>query len=818
MSGPSSSEQLTKPTVEPNTSTIALLGDHFTKLIAVVEKLNVTMEGQKSTMEKVESTLIDHGKKFDILTMDASKNDQPYDQKDLDDESTCMALYDMVMAKTKEKADEWKETMEVTLIFIALFSAVLTAFLVPATQALLPTSSNSGNPTSSSLPPQPPRSAEVICAFYYLSLIIAIMIAVLCALGRRWVRKLTIRPDVRTWREKMLWHIERMRRAEGWLQTLMEVIYWMLLSSIALFMGGLLYQLWHVSQLFEERASILLSTWALGVIFVCSIMLTMISTTYHAVRYQGSVFEGLISRVIVGEVEVGFPNHVGIIWTWFEKGVATGGKWAVKMEMKQSLAHGWSWIRRVKPADFLRRQGRWIQVLTRKWSKSFGTTVANIQWINLMKTMNVAKNAREWIKRNRLKIGCDSNDSENLFATYLDQIAQASDPILLDRAVASLSYQDWVLYGGKSMDQLQKAYARLMATDTSSRVKETVTSQISRFRSWIPERREQIERDRISRALGELLAKDADEYFLAREEEREKEAQQKEEEESRTIELTNFLVRQRTDDSLSPFFDTTGENCTDILDLISLPFERFVAKCLCIKDHDDIDLGDHHSIFFWSVNYCDDLLRANRRDEVTRILSHVDIFSTVRSFALAHSYYLWYGPVLKLIIADRKTDILHLLNDLLSTPRDRPNLNSGCVSAAFVIAAGSPPQLPSHLDLSPIIGHIAQHPSWVNWREISDAVIAYLVQCDMPTLSARSALAVYEFLRQCVDTELCDYDGIPCYSNEKTVHAAQTLLDQYQGLLIPLPPPSPRSESITLTEESSESLDDDSCSFPLRRT
>ncbi|KZT33801.1 hypothetical protein SISSUDRAFT_1132326 [Sistotremastrum suecicum HHB10207 ss-3] len=376
-----------KPDIEPNTCTIALLGDHFGKLIAVVEKLNVTMQGQKSTMDKVESTLVDHGKKFDILTREVLNNDQPYDQKDLDDENTCMALYDMAMAKTKEKADEWKETMEVTLIFIALFSAVLTAFLVPATQALLPTSSISGNLTSSSLPPppQPPRSAEVICAIYYLSLIIAIIIAVLCALGRRWVRKLTIKPNVKTWRERMLWHIERMRRAEGWLQTLMEVIYWQLLSSIGLFMGGLLYQLWNVSQLFEERASILRSTWALGVIFVCSVMFTMISTTYHAVRYQGSVFEGLISKVIVGEVEVGFAKHIGIMWTWFTKEVAKGGKWAVKLEFKESLAHGWSWIRTVKPADILRKQGRWIQTLMKKWSKSFGTTVANIQWRNLTK-------------------------------------------------------------------------------------------------------------------------------------------------------------------------------------------------------------------------------------------------------------------------------------------------------------------------------------------------------------------------------------------------------------------------------------------------
>lgn len=117
-------------------------------------------------------------------------DDQPYDQKELEDESTCLALYDMVMAKTKEKADEWNGTMDVTLIFvggslvrntgfnnrkqIALFSAVLTAFLVPATQTLLPASNDSGNSTSSETLPLPARSDEAVCAFYYLSLITAV--------------------------------------------------------------------------------------------------------------------------------------------------------------------------------------------------------------------------------------------------------------------------------------------------------------------------------------------------------------------------------------------------------------------------------------------------------------------------------------------------------------------------------------------------------------------------------------------------------------------------------------------------------------------
>ena len=47
MSDPSSSEQPQRPDHNPEPTATTLLMSHFDKLIAVVEKLNVTMEGQK---------------------------------------------------------------------------------------------------------------------------------------------------------------------------------------------------------------------------------------------------------------------------------------------------------------------------------------------------------------------------------------------------------------------------------------------------------------------------------------------------------------------------------------------------------------------------------------------------------------------------------------------------------------------------------------------------------------------------------------------------------------------------------------------------
>ncbi|KZT33081.1 hypothetical protein SISSUDRAFT_443731 [Sistotremastrum suecicum HHB10207 ss-3] len=91
------------------------------------------------------------------------------------------AVYEVATTKMKEEADEWKGLMDVSLVFIAIFLAVLTAFLVPAAQNLLPppSSTSTGSNATSSPPPLPPQSDENVCALYYLALIMAMCNAVL---------------------------------------------------------------------------------------------------------------------------------------------------------------------------------------------------------------------------------------------------------------------------------------------------------------------------------------------------------------------------------------------------------------------------------------------------------------------------------------------------------------------------------------------------------------------------------------------------------------------------------------------------------------
>ncbi|KZT32250.1 hypothetical protein SISSUDRAFT_561701 [Sistotremastrum suecicum HHB10207 ss-3] len=350
------------------------------------------------------------------------------------------------------------------------------------------------------------------------------------------------------------------------------------------------------------------------------------------------------------------------------------------------------------------------------------------------------------------------------------------------------------------MHQLVQVYTRLTATDTSFRVKETVNAQISRFSAWIAERRKQIEKNRKWRAEEDRLARGGDERFIARSKERADEAKKEDEEERRAIQLTEFLVGQRKD-YISRFLDPTWENCSDICHLLSLPFDGFIAKCLCINDH-NINLGNHHNIFYYSVEHCC-YLYSQEFDDVMRIVSHVDLFSAVRSFvlsfALTDSYSYSYEDVLEVIIGDRTTEVLHFLCEFLSTPRDWSCIDPSGASAVIVIAAGSPPQFPPDLDLSPIIAHIARRRSGWNWGEVNDTLIAYLVRCEISALSER--VGVHEFLQNCVDRDSRDKYGFPYDASEETRHAARTLLDQHRALFNPPCPPSRHSASINDAED-----------------
>ncbi|KZT33643.1 hypothetical protein SISSUDRAFT_395659 [Sistotremastrum suecicum HHB10207 ss-3] len=365
----------------------------FNRLLALMEKQVEVAEKQNATIERQEKELSEHGKKLDALVKDAQRDDLPYDEEKgdpLDSEQLWSGVYEIAAAKMKEEAEEWKGLMDVSLVFIAIFLAVLTAFLVPAAQALNPSPSDTPTNSTSALPPLPLESAQNVCAFYYLSLIMAMCNAVLCVLGRQWVGKLLSRPDGKTHRERTMRHEARKKLAYGWIKPLVAVLYWSLLLSIGIFIAGLLYQLRNLSTSFDQTAPTLETTWSIGIFLASRIVAAMAATTIHAVRFESSPFEGIFSKFVVTVLQ--------------------------RLEKR-----------------------------------------------------------RRWIKKWRISVIWDDWESrKELWKTYMELLAEANDPKLLDRVAPSFSYSAWVDYGEGSIELLERVYNRLMASDTSTRVRETV--------------------------------------------------------------------------------------------------------------------------------------------------------------------------------------------------------------------------------------------------------------------------------------------------------------------------------------------------------
>ncbi|KZT39490.1 hypothetical protein SISSUDRAFT_1127995 [Sistotremastrum suecicum HHB10207 ss-3] len=778
-----------------SSTTPVLQTDLLVPLLAALDKLNATMEG-------VKSTLLDHGKKFDVLTKDALKNDQPYDEKGLDDEATCTAIYEIAVAKTREKAEQWNGIIDVTLIFIALFSAVLTAFLIPASQALSQTPNTSSNSTSSSSDPLPlPASSdEIVCALYYLSLITAIVVAVLCVLGRQWVRKLTTLPDVKSWKARTIWHVERMRRAELWIKILMETIYWSLLLSIGLFIAGLFYQLWNLATSFNGTARILLATWGLGIVLASAIIFTMIATTYHAVRYEGSVFEGILSKTIVAVAAHCAPKELD------ETEEHSNELW---------FKRGWQWLAQLQPIDPVRRA--WMR-LGEFESKKLQASLADYSkkgwasfqaWFGALSVSQLWRNTREWIGNPQVKV--ESESLEKLSATYLGLIAEASEPSLLERAVASLSYSTWVQYGHSngSFNLVERAYDRLMATDTSIRVRETVNIQAARFAPWVRERRQQLRKDKKTRKdlKADVLFRQKYRADTAASSEAalkgiEEEAKEDAEEERRMVEVTKFLLDQRSH-PIYRVFTPTETSCADILDLLALPFDECIANCLSVMESAR-RFENRERIFNNAVNYCNSLLESDQHSEATAILAHVDRLSIIRSLMQSSIYYPAYHTFLEFVAEDRP----ELLNDVNKTVKARPDWSTAHpdgVFDVFIVLAGATSDLPYEIDRSPLIEHFYRYPSSTYWGRATDAMIAYLTQYDIATMSNHAAISI--FLQCCTDPDFRDLDGWKCVTSDETRKAAQALLTEHEDLFGDASPPrSPRSLVVEPANSSRQSL------------
>ncbi|KZT38016.1 hypothetical protein SISSUDRAFT_786431 [Sistotremastrum suecicum HHB10207 ss-3] len=654
-------------------------------LITHGEKYDTLLPLSK-TMETVKETLIAHGKKFDILTRDAEKDDKPYDLKAIDDESTCTALFEIAMTKTKEEVDEWIKRMDVSLVFIALFSAVLTAFLVPAVQALSPSSSNSGG-TTDTPPPLPDVSAQNVCVLFYLALILSILDAVLSVLGRQWMSKLTNRPEGSTYRERLLRHLERERLAKRWLRYLVEGLHVILLWSIGLFVTGLLYQLWNLGVSFEEHAPRLLATWGLGIILSLSILGTVMSATMHALLYEVSPFGGPFSKLLL---------------------------------------------------KIIKALSKLFHIVTDPLTNLIGWLYECISWIPwhvIISVLVLLTMVPLWLSYYLIeewRVNFDTKNKEKLVGAFMDLIAEASDPKLLERAVASFSYVEWFENGEGTADQLEKTWNRLTATDTSIRVRETLRARMTQFVKDQNEKSKEITQEQI-----EVLV--------------------------RVCPLVDRFTAE-------VYYASCGADNTDLRGLSLLPFEECVARVLCSYNHKG-KLGDRKRIFDLAERHCHNLLEEAKIDDVMRILSHVDRLDLITSY-IQYPHAIYYTSVVEFIAKDCKHEILRRINEFVKTV-DQSRLGPLSFSQVF-LALASPP--PTDIDLSPLIDYFSRHPHHRTWIETSDTIIRYLTSFDLSQFS--DSTTVHRFLSRGLDNEVLSEDGYwPIFYDEPRARARDLLTE-----------------------------------------
>ncbi|KZS89001.1 hypothetical protein SISNIDRAFT_489658 [Sistotremastrum niveocremeum HHB9708] len=692
----------------------------FNRLVGLIEEQNNAVKEQKKVMAEqyqemkdIKKTLKFHGEQFDVLTRDALKNDQPYDQKSLEDESTCTALFEMAMAKTKEEVDEWIKRMDVSLFFIALFSAVLSAFIVPATQNLFPDSNNYPENTSDSSSPVPATSAQNICVVYYLAMILALLNAVLSVLGRQWMSRLTLKPSGATYRERLLRHLDREKLAKWWLKYLVEGLHMLLLWSIGLFMTGLLYQLRIIATSFDGEAPRLMATWRLGVTISSVMLLTILAATMHALRYEASPFGGPFSRLILKLTEIiHYILHTVLVEVKYLK---------VLMErlILLNLLAGRGIIEAI--FFFISCTGLFAPL----WLPFF------------------------LIRRWRVKV--DTEDPGKLINAYMELIADANDPRLLERAIASFSYADWVKYGGGCVGKLGKAYTRLMATDTSIRVQETLSARLSEF---VIECRER------SSTIGGNWSKKLIDFFSSR-------------------------LPSSFDFPTQVLFTSFGEGNDDLRALASLPYEECIARVMCTFDTGG-KLGDRTRIFDVAQEHCYQLLKTGKERELIRVLSNVKPLSLMRSYIqFPGNLSAASEALINFVLRGSRTEIQREVSRFVKNTSNRSILNSRSLSSVFIMIATP---TPTDVDLSPLIDYVSRHHHRQTWRQFSDIAIGYLEAYGLSNIYDHTG--VRRFLQQCVNTRFRDRSLNLYDTSDETRFQAQVLLKELDSLpIIPSPPP-----------------------------
>ncbi|KZT35742.1 hypothetical protein SISSUDRAFT_1050939 [Sistotremastrum suecicum HHB10207 ss-3] len=243
----------------------------------------------------------------------------PWSTREWDDEQGWSVAMKGAMKRLMERVKKWRDGLDTTLLFIALFSAIVTAFLLQTLQNLgiSPDQQNTqdvlmklittvvdiaalnglSTPEVTPIPPfQAAVSDEISASVWYTSLVTSIVCAALAAFARYQMPDLEDAPEGSTFITKVMKIRQRTALAKFLLSPTLKAVHWTLIGSIALFIGGLIFQLWNTHT--GIPSSVLFAASVLDTILASILGVFLVAVTLHAIFFPESPFETAFSQLL----------------------------------------------------------------------------------------------------------------------------------------------------------------------------------------------------------------------------------------------------------------------------------------------------------------------------------------------------------------------------------------------------------------------------------------------------------------------------------------------------------------------------------------
>ncbi|KZT36053.1 hypothetical protein SISSUDRAFT_94772 [Sistotremastrum suecicum HHB10207 ss-3] len=728
-------------------NTLGDLAPVFTRMLSLMEDQNKMMADQRKTQTEQSQLLRDHSKMLEALEKDATRDDKAYEGRGLTDESTWGALDKEALAKMKVLVDGWKDLMNVSLIFIALFLTVVTAFISPIIQLFSTPSSTKSKPSL------PPTSLQLVALFYYLALMFSICNSVMCVLGLQWASKLLSVPLGKTNLERALNRERRKVLAEQRLLPLMGVLFWTLLLSIAFFVIGFLIQFWALSFSFEERAPILIIGAVSATALAITILGVILATTYHATVHKNSPFESPLSSASVATL------------AWLKRVTGQSEKKTKKKSDERRRWYQQGFM--IKPLNSFRHciQGfpRWVAA---KLNLSLGSPSHKSSGDKERHQDNPEPETEEEKPIEVLmKETADDNETVQALKAYARLVVNTNDAEVLERAVPSFETGEWCISGGDLLPVFLAVRERFLATDTSFRVKETVNKRTVDCREW---------------------SGWTDEYGRWREHLEGTEI-------PRWCRNECFDLVDRSHESHRQFFPSLvffaslDPHNADLRRRRLESYEESVARVLSSFDQDE-ELGYRFDVFLSAVIECTSLLSDGRSDDVTRILSSGDRPSLLRSL-LRNPWYVWDGikDIVALNTRGNEVAVLEEMAEFFSNLPDMDLVHGDLLVIHFLesLIPSLPPTftVPQSFDLIPTLTLFLRVQSRIEYSlpRYTDPLLYFLDHGGLKQLS--SLRPAHDFFRLCLTQS--SNDQLDTVSDR-----ARFYLSEHHEAFTPLPGPS----------------------------